>query len=150
LVQAEQPRTRILIASDAVGEGVFVAAAAMADARPNHYVLRASKYLAEVDWNGKSYRTVVTSPDGVRKLLAELGVSVIVFSDLPPQYQAHGRLLKAAIEERPADWRRLDMPAVRCQACEVYRATKPVDTSKPLNVDLRVIIRRPNLDRLLR
>jgi hypothetical protein len=150
LVQSEQPRTRMLIISDAIGEGIFVSAAAMSDTRPNHYILRASKYLVEVDWNGRSYRTILTSPDHAQKLLADLGISVIVFFDLPPQYQALERLLKSALEGRPEDWRRLEVSGVRCGTCRVYRATKPVDTSKPLSLDLSPIIRRPNLDPLLR
>jgi uncharacterized membrane protein YtjA (UPF0391 family) len=149
LVDKEQPGTRMLIASNVIGEGAFVAAAAMADTRPNHYILRGSKYLAEVDWNGRSYRTTLTSPYEVRKRLAELGVSVIVFFD-PPQSQAHNHLLKLAVEESPAEWYQLDIPAARCKDCIVYRARNPVDTSKPLYLDVSPLIRRPNLDPLLR
>ena len=47
-----EPVESVLISSDALGEGAFIAELAQLDSRPGRFVLRSSKILAESSWMG--------------------------------------------------------------------------------------------------
>ena len=71
----------VLSSSDASGEGMFVAEAALADnSRPSKKVVRATKALADSKWSGGGYKTAYEDRDSLRKLLQDGGYWAIVIA----------------------------------------------------------------------
>lgn len=102
-------RSAFLIASDASGEGAFVAALAVRQADPPRYVLRASKVLASSDWMGRGYRT--RFPDA-RELEAWLeafpvGIVVVDAGTRESQRFAHFAQLLEAVTAPDGPWEEL-------------------------------------------
>lgn len=69
----------LLVASDAIGEGLIVGEAALRDRRPNRYVLRASKVLASMNWSGGDYTERFENPELMADFLRLLPVGVILY-----------------------------------------------------------------------
>jgi len=91
---AAGPQTRMLIASDARGEGMFIADVAARDAhRPSFTVERASKILASSTWSGAGYQSLYQTPDQVRDALAKGGVSLVVTDASLAAPPPHDKLL---------------------------------------------------------
>jgi hypothetical protein len=89
---------RILIASDARGEGMFIADMAARDPhRPSYTVERASKILAASTWSGSGYQSLYQTPDQAREALAKAGIGLVVTDaslvPLPP----HDKLVMEAM-----------------------------------------------------
>jgi len=62
----------VLISSDASGEGMFVAEAALADSRrPSRQIVRATKVLGTSKWSGAQYETTYENKGELRKLLED-------------------------------------------------------------------------------
>jgi Dolichyl-phosphate-mannose-protein mannosyltransferase len=130
-----------VIASDAIGEGVFIAEAAHQERRLSHYVLRASQAFASANWSGWNYRLKRSTPGEMAEFLDSVPVSAVVLlsrpeSDLKP----HVRLLQQFLRSRPDVWRECLYsnadPASGAQSV-VYRRVIPVDTSHPrIELDL--------------
>jgi hypothetical protein len=129
-VLLERPEFRtseILVSSDAEGEGVLISEMALREKRPSHVILRASKMLAQSDWNGQHYRSFFTSPDQLLQYLKSIGVSIVVMDNNPGTgISPHQKLLRQTVGEFPAQMvalgafpqhRRSDVPAT----IEVYR-----------------------------
>ena len=70
--------SRMLISSATLGEGPWIAAVALREKRPASVVIRATKVLASMGWNGENYRLLVDTPSEVLTRLDELGINVIV------------------------------------------------------------------------
>jgi hypothetical protein len=63
---------KLLVSSDARGEGAFVSEVAILDdRRPSHTVDRSSKVLAQSDWLGRGYREAFVSDEELRSFLRE-------------------------------------------------------------------------------
>ena len=76
---ADQPPVRVLVASDPVGEGLFVAGAALADEqRPFHFVLRGSKVLCFAGWSGRTYQQRFATDGELEEWMTSKGVGVFV------------------------------------------------------------------------
>ncbi|QDV07155.1 hypothetical protein Poly30_26740 [Planctomycetes bacterium Poly30] len=79
--------TRMLIASDPVGEGLFVAGAALADevrrggADPRALVIRASKALCHAGWSGRSYVPLFSEQRALEDWLESKGVGLIAIDE---------------------------------------------------------------------
>lgn len=113
----ELPRDRLgerrwLIASDARGEGAVIAAccygvSAEERLRFDTKLLRGSKSLAESDWMGRGYQTLVEDAAGMSALLDALRVDVVVLDEtqVADKRPAHLDLLAAAIQNAPDQWR---------------------------------------------
>lgn len=95
-----------LVASDAIGEGLFVAGVALNEERPGHVVLRASKVLGHSSWTGSDYRPAFTSSQAMLEYLQEVPVGVIVFDRAcdPAYWFEHHDRLQDLVEERPDVW----------------------------------------------
>ncbi len=91
--------SRILVSSESVGEGLLVSELAMLRPDPVGEVVRATKALATVQWNGASYRCFYkTAPDIVRYLRQEK-IGLVVLDRFPPQVEfVHNRLLRQAVK----------------------------------------------------
>ncbi len=97
----------ILVSSEDDGEGPLIARIAELDQpRPNHIVLRASRTLADSDWNGRDYRLRLHTPDQVENYLESVPVSTVVIDRtnyaLP---NSHQPLLEEAIAANAQKWR---------------------------------------------
>lgn len=99
-------RSRLLVASDSRGEGLFVAAVAMDEERPGHVVLRASKVLSRSDWMGRDYELLYGTPESLAEFLERLPVGVVALdrSVGRDRWLAHHELLEGVIEGRPEVW----------------------------------------------
>ena len=73
----------VLISSDASGEGMFVAEAALADDRrpSNRQVVRATKLLADSKWSGQTYETLYETRQDLINLLKEKKFWAIVIDE---------------------------------------------------------------------
>jgi hypothetical protein len=88
------PQARTLVASDARGEGMFIADMAERDAhRPSYTVERASKILASSTWSGSGYQSLYQTPEQVREALAKGGITLVVTDASLPVLPAHDLLL---------------------------------------------------------
>lgn len=102
---------RYLIASDPVGEGLFVAGVAFADdERPNRTVLRASKVLGTAGWSGRDYEGRFRDTAQLDRFLAESGVAVVLVDESVRggrHWYGHMDQLLALMGEDGTRWRRL-------------------------------------------
>jgi 4-amino-4-deoxy-L-arabinose transferase-like glycosyltransferase len=119
----------LLVSSDPRGEGAFIAAVAAGERRPGHVVLRASKALADSDWQGGGYTSFCRTPAEVMRRLEELGVGVVVLdTSAPPTADLeHHRLLGETVAAYPQRWQQLSThdvvrwSEVHPQALRAYR-----------------------------
>ncbi len=97
----------ILVSSDAVGEGSFVAERLIHDRDRDGLVLRASKMLSNLDLLGNR-KLLMTSPDQVREFLNAAPVHFVLLDMdgfIDPATRAHHRLLEDALRSEPAQFR---------------------------------------------
>ena len=95
---AAGPRARILIASDARGEGMFIADVAARDPhRPAYTVERASKILASSTWSGSGYQSLYQTPAQVRDAITKGGIALVVTDASLPTPPPHDKLLIATV-----------------------------------------------------
>jgi hypothetical protein len=105
---SEDKDLRVLIVSDARGEGAVVAAAAFAEAQPDRQVtiLRASKTLAEQDWLGRGLKLHADGPQATLKLLEEQAVDWIFLDTTVAQANntPYHDLIKQALARPACGW----------------------------------------------
>ncbi len=91
----------VLVASGSIGEGVVISEFARLDERPRHRVIRATKALAESDWNGTFFRPRYESAEELAGFLESEGIESIILdrgtSELPGNIK---QLLVCAMEGR--------------------------------------------------
>jgi hypothetical protein len=96
--------TVMLVSADSSGEGAFIAERLSQDRRRAGVVLRASRVLAESNWNGLRYRPFFSDAGEVYKYVVELPVRYIVIESsatIPPE----GRLLEEAVRSHSEEFR---------------------------------------------
>jgi hypothetical protein len=80
---------------------------AMREARPSHFVLRASKMLGQSDWMGNHFVPKYRTPEEVMKFVDSIPVELVVVDNEPgltaPSYYP---LLKQTIAAYPSLWER--------------------------------------------
>jgi hypothetical protein len=103
--QPEYKNSVVLVSSEGDGEGMLIDEVAMREARPSHFVLRASKMLGQSDWNGKHYVPKYRTPEDLMKFLNGIPVELVVIDNqpglTPPSYF---ELLKQTIAAFPDQW----------------------------------------------
>jgi hypothetical protein len=104
----ERPEYRnsvVLVSSEGDGEGMLIDEVAMREARPSHFVLRASKMLGQGDWMGNHYVLNYRTPEELLKFLDSIPIELVVIDNEPgltaPAYFA---LLKQTIAAFPGLW----------------------------------------------
>lgn len=114
LQRPEFDRSVILLASDPNGESAFISEIAMAEERPGHIVLRASKVLASHDWINRRYKLKYESPRALQNMLETLPVGIVIIDTAVPEASVmpHQHQLVEAIESNPQCWTLLDRYAV--------------------------------------
>lgn len=108
LAQSELADAVLLIESDAIGEGSFIAGVAMNEARPGHIVLRGSKVLGTTDWMGRDYRSAFESQDELEAFLRRVPVDVLVIDESEVRHHRYPHLddLLEIVERHPDVWHR--------------------------------------------
>jgi sarcosine oxidase gamma subunit len=104
-----EPSGRWLVASDARGEGAFIAAAAFRLSRPvpaRLQVLRGSKELAETDWISRNYQFRFANDAALLQHLDAAQVRWIVVDLSVPEdlVRPHESRLRTALESAPDRW----------------------------------------------
>lgn len=141
----------IFCSSNTNGEGILTSEIAMRERRPGHIILRASRLLADSDWNGLSYTLTVKTAEQIQKLLESIPVSVLVL-DLTPHAVnrfPHHELMKT-VAAGP-QWTRIgvypkqrDSGVERSALIEVYRTTLPVSEGPP-NLTIEILQGSPHV-----
>ena len=92
---------RLLISSDARGEGMFISELAMHEPRPGSTIERASKILATGSWSGDRHQETYTDPDTLhRRLLAGHFDYIILDDAIPePKRRPYHSLLRRTLQE---------------------------------------------------
>lgn len=124
LARPDRPGTVVLVSSEGYGEGVFIAALAAGEARPGHYVLRASKVLSTSDWSGSDYRLTHATPADADRALRAIGVEAIVIDTHPAAgpHSLHHRQLLTLIRDFPQHWEALPATDVPGNGFKVFTA----------------------------
>lgn len=126
----EYTQSRFMIASDATGEGMFIAEAAMRGAEP--IIKRGSKMLAQQEWHGGNYTAKVHSAADVFAELAKERIRFVVFDDSNPNTfeTAHTRVLRETAESAPDRLARIaTYPVVRTYPPQVRDRSYPTGIS---------------------
>lgn len=93
----------ILVSSPSFGEGLLISEVAMREPRPRDVIIRATKALAEVDWNVTRYKSRFSTPPQVLAYLDYRRTTAVVTDTFPPAGAfLHDTLLKEAIRQNPA------------------------------------------------
>jgi hypothetical protein len=92
----------IMTSSEGQGEQVLAAECAVADHRPRHYVVRASKVLTTGNWDSQQYRSNFSNTEQVLALLDAIPVSVVIM-DMTPDHRPsqHHHLLVETVQHYP-------------------------------------------------
>ena len=131
----------ILCSSDGNGEGILISEVAMREARPGHILLRASRMLAESDWNGRNYKLKLKTPVEIQRFLEEAAVDVVVLDVKADHAFEHQQQLIAAIRE--PGWRRIavypraiDSFTEPDSRIEIWRQSSPVKPAPTFIVEM--------------
>jgi hypothetical protein len=93
LLNTAKPGSRILVSSDARGEGMFISEIAMSDHRPNLFVERASKALVDPKgrtWDGKNLHEKFSDDEKLLAFLKDGKIEYIVLDDAVPEEKRAG------------------------------------------------------------
>jgi hypothetical protein len=133
LSQVHRP-SRMLVSSTAIGEGAWIAEVALAEKRPSSVVVRATKVLASMNWNGNRYRLITKTPSEVGTLLDELGIETVIL-ELKPAEKGfpHQALLKETLQDSDS-WRMCAAGGTSTVYCRIKPPSIP---PSPLKLDLR-------------
>ncbi|MCE5306025.1 MAG: glycosyltransferase family 39 protein [Acidobacteriales bacterium] len=108
LVSAPQYRNSVfLVSGDSVNEGMFISEVALAERRPSHIVLRASKFVSKSGWPGDDYSTSYHTIDAIEARLKEAPVGILVLQSKLDRPREHHDLLLRMVESHPGVWRLL-------------------------------------------
>jgi hypothetical protein len=93
----------VLVSSDSGGEGLLISEMAMLQPHPAATILRGTKSLASVDWNGAGYRCTYSNSAQILHFMRDENIRYVVVDSFPPQVRfTHDALLKKTIENRDA------------------------------------------------
>ncbi len=123
------PKTIVLVSSDARGEGMLVSEVALGEKRLDTIVKRASKLLAKSGWAGNSYEAKAQSAGETIALLQTEGVQFLVIDrTIPARLKVkHHELLENAASAAGDQWKLIGkFPITRAdeitpEGLEVYR-----------------------------
>ena len=106
--RGENAPSRMLVGSDPVGEGLFVAGFALADhERPNRIVLRASKVLGNANWSGREYERRFGTSGAIIEYLRATGIGIVVIDESvrgTRHWYAHMDQLTEAVAGPETSW----------------------------------------------
>ncbi len=142
------PDELILIASDASGEGAFVAEFAAMEPKPKVNILRATKIIADQDWMGNNFQMRYDSPGQAMDDFEKMKLTYFLVDETPefqglPCVNMARRIAKYGANrlERVATFG----PAMHfSRTIAVYRLTSPAaGPRKPFQVNMQYSLGRP-------
>ena len=74
-----------LVVSSASGEGAFISEVAMREQRPDHIILRSSKFLSSSTWNGTNYQLCCHSTAELREFLDHAPIDALILDNRSSQ-----------------------------------------------------------------
>ncbi len=90
----------ILAADDSSGEGMLVSEIAMHERRPGRFIVRATKALADMSWNGTRYRSLFSTPEQVDEVIDDRHIDLVVIGTYEGEAKLpHTELLRAALQD---------------------------------------------------
>ena len=131
---------RMLVSSPSGwSEGCWVATVSFAERRPGSTIVRATKALADTDWNSRDYKLLASTGDAMDRILDESGVDRVILHDgvAEPRLPHHDAL--AGWLSTTTRWR----PCGQAGEVRAYcRVAPPRYARKPIRIDLRRHISR--------
>jgi hypothetical protein len=95
-------KSTVLVSSESGGEGMLVSEIAMHQPRPEDVVVRATKALAQVNWNASRYRSTFKSADEILDYVKRQKIGLVVVDSFAAQNTfEHNRLVRQAIRQFP-------------------------------------------------
>ncbi|MBI4875737.1 MAG: hypothetical protein HY822_13970, partial [Acidobacteria bacterium] len=129
----------VLVAGTSETEGSLIAEfAALDPGRPAHYVLRASKQLFSMTWNGLDYRSRYQTAAEIQAALESVPVRFLVVHSVRGQTELqHERLLRTLLTAYAAEWRQIHSAtgASGRETVRVFRRTKDLD-GRPIRFEV--------------
>ncbi|MBV9403833.1 MAG: glycosyltransferase family 39 protein [Acidobacteriaceae bacterium] len=99
----ELSHTVMLASSGSIGEGLLISEVAMCRPRPTDTIIRASKVLALVDWNGSHYQAFYSNPAQILSELDHRHIDAVVVDTFSAQSKwPHVKLVKQTIQQNPS------------------------------------------------
>lgn len=140
----------MLVSSEGYGEGMLVSEIAMHDHRPGLIVLRATKMLARINWDGDKYALLYPEPEEMMNILQEIPVRLLVIDRTPgPGPLPHHRNLLTMLAKYPDRWQLLATYPQKMHATaanskiEVYRLKGQENRPRgKIRLDLRYTLGR--------
>jgi|GEM_PF-1336854 len=141
LLENAAPNSRILVSSDARGEGMFISEIAMHDHRPNLFIERASNSLVDASskkWNGRDLRERFLEDEQLLTYLTSGQIDYIVVDDTVMDNRRssyHDQIKRVVVENAASNatgrnfWKIEDYPITRedeavSPPIHLYRVTK--------------------------
>jgi hypothetical protein len=130
-----QPGRMLVSAASGHDEGSFIVVASLRERRPGSVIARASKVLAQSDWNGGRYRLLVGDRAGVASIFDRYGLDTVIAAGLAPAPAGppHHRLLLETLAGHPS-WKPCGTSGDISMFC---RTQPPQIPREPLQIDLR-------------
>ncbi|HUS05116.1 MAG TPA: glycosyltransferase family 39 protein [Bryobacteraceae bacterium] len=130
----------VLVAADAMGEGMFVSEFAMRGPRPRHFVARSRKFLVQHTLMGQQYTMLFKTGPELMAALDSVPVSLVVLDECIQQSCGeHGLLLSSLVREMPRRWEMVDtVPKETGGQIRIYRLNgNEHKTFNRLSIDMR-------------
>jgi hypothetical protein len=93
----------LLVCGDPSGEGMLISEIAMRESRPGHFVLRATKVLANSDWMRWNYKPLFTNQADTMLYVEGIPAGIVII-DRGGWSTPHGRLLFEGMQQHPEKW----------------------------------------------
>jgi hypothetical protein len=149
LAQPGMAKAVLLVSSDATGDSMFISEMAMREARPGHYVLRASKVLCDCSWSGDEHGSRYATPEQMMDYLSHSPIQVVLEDESIPARSRleFPRILAQTIAFYPQRWKLLATYPITRQGVlfpagiRVY-SVLGTDPSAALDIDLHRMLNK--------
>jgi hypothetical protein len=140
----------VLIATDPMGENMMLGDLVQREERPGHYVLRASKVIADQDWNERDYKLRYQTPAELIAYLDSVPIDHVLIDESPSglDHHEHIDLVSQTIREVPSRWSelgrypRISNGQVWSNALRLYEFKHPPSGELRIRADLSRTLRR--------
>lgn len=136
------PASRLLVAAVASSEGAFICEIAMHESRPGRFVLRATKMLVDMSWNGLDAQPRYTNVAATEDQIESWGVDGLIVQS-GPSGQPACSLLEQLAGAYPDRWSQAPLPATCTGHVRLFRFIGPRRAAPSgIDIDLRRMLGR--------
>lgn len=134
--QVKRPARMLVSTADGWEEGSWIVVASLREARPGSVIIRATKVLANMGWNGDQYELLTDTPAKVATALDGLGVVTVVLDRHTSREEpfAHHQLLENLMASSSA-WKQCGKSGSLFAYCRTQALPVP---REPLRMELRL------------